>query len=86
MAIFLIGNTYIYLELACHDEQNGCQIFVLCPRITKLWQFIACKVEKDDKEGHFSFFNAGLWQIMRQRMVPFSAGIKDQLKWRIFSH
>ena len=29
----------IYLELACHDEQNRSQTFKIRARIAKLWQF-----------------------------------------------
>ena len=33
----LSHNIYIYLELACHAEQDGDQRFILRPRIAKLW-------------------------------------------------
>ena len=53
---------FIYLESACHDEQNGGQSFVLCPRITELWRFRGCKVKNNHEEDSITFFKADLWQ------------------------
>ena len=36
----------MYLESACHNEQNGNQKFVLRPGIAAPWQLKVCKVEK----------------------------------------
>ena len=52
-------NIFIYLELACHDKQNGGQSFVLHPRIAKLWQFKGRKVKNNHEEDHIAFFKAG---------------------------
>ena len=35
----LLHNIYIYLELACHDKQNGGQQIVLQQSLAKIWQF-----------------------------------------------
>ena len=51
---------FIYLELACYNEQNGGQIFKIRARIAKLWRFEARKVEK--LQGHLAIFKPGLWQ------------------------
>ena len=45
-AIFWLCNIYIFLKLACHDEQNGGQTFELPARIAELWQFKVRKVKK----------------------------------------
>ena len=62
----------IYLELACHDEQNGSQSFKLQARITKLWRFKARKVEKSWRRlsSHLqAWFKANSFFRMQQRMV-----------------
>ena len=41
---------FIYLELACLEEQNGCQSFNLQARIAELWRFKSRKVEKLTKK------------------------------------
>ena len=39
-------DVYIYLELACHGEQNGAQSFNLQARIAELWRLKPRKVTK----------------------------------------
>ena len=46
-----LDDIYIYLESACHDEQNSRQSFILHSRIVELWQFTVRKVEKRIKPG-----------------------------------
>ena len=53
---------FIYLELACHDEQNSSQTFKIGTRITELWQFKAQKVEKLKEEDRLAIFKPGLWR------------------------
>ena len=52
-------NHVIFLESACHDEQNGDQIFKIGARIAELWQFKARKLQEED---HLAIFKPGLWQ------------------------
>ena len=59
---YKLCDIFIYLEPACHDEQNGSQSSVLRLRIAKLWQFKGCKVENNDEEDRVAFFKAGLWR------------------------
>ena len=47
---------FIYLELACHDEQNGSQTFKIGARIVELWRFKSRKVEKLQEEDHLAIF------------------------------
>ena len=56
----LSHDIYSYLELVCHDKQNGDQQTVLQLTIAELYQFELRKAEKDDKEG-LSLFKPGLW-------------------------
>ena len=53
---------YIYLKLACHDEQNGGQSFNLRARIAELWRFKSQKLEKDEEDNRLAIFKPGLWQ------------------------
>ena len=50
---------FIFLESACHDKQNGDQIFKIGARIAELWQFKARKLQEED---HLAIFKPGLWQ------------------------
>ena len=52
----------MYLELACHDEQNGGQRFALRPRITELWELKGQKVESINEENCLSFFKVAVRQ------------------------
>ena len=47
---------FIYLELACHDEQNDGQTFTIGASIAELWQFKARKVEKLQEEDRLAIF------------------------------
>ena len=63
---------YIYLELACHDAQNGSQSFNIRAKIAKLWQFKAQKVYKLEEDNRLAIFKpANRFFRMWQRMVPF---------------
>ena len=53
---------YIYLELACHDEQNGSLSFNLQARISELWRFKAWKLGKDEEDDRLVVFKPGLWR------------------------
>ena len=53
---------HIYLEFACHNEQNGGQSFNLQARIAELWRFITRKLEKDEENDCLAIFKPGLWQ------------------------
>ena len=46
--------------MACHDEQNDGQGFILQARIA---EFKSHKVESNDKENGLSFIKAGLWRM-----------------------
>ena len=68
---------YNYLELACHDKQNGGQIIALHPRIIKLWQFKGHKNENNHEKDRIAFVLAGLWRsdfLVWRRMLSFSTG------------
>ena len=52
---------FLYLESACHDEQNGSQTFKIGARIAKLWRFKARKVEKLQEEDRLAIFKPSLW-------------------------
>ena len=60
---YISRDIFIYLESACHDDQNGGQSFVLRPRIAKLWRFKGCKVENNGEENHIAFFKVDLWLL-----------------------
>ena len=51
----------MFLELACHDEQNDGQTFKLQARIAELWRFKVRKVKKL-QEDRLAIFESGLWQ------------------------
>ena len=69
----------VYLELACHDKQNGGQTFEIGARITELWRFKARKVEKLKEEDRLAIFKpANGFFRMRRRMVPFSTGTNGE--------
>ena len=53
---------FLYLESACHDEQNGSQTFKIGARIAKLWRFKARKVEKLLEEDRLAIFKPSLWR------------------------
>ena len=51
---------YIYLELTCHDKQNGGQRFNLHARIADLWRLKAQKVDKLEEDDRLAIFKPGL--------------------------
>ena len=53
---------FLYLESACHDEQNGGQTFTIGASIAELWRFKAGKVEKLQEEDRLAIFKPGLWR------------------------
>ena len=65
LAYYISRDIYIYLESACHDEQNGGQSFNLRARIAELWQFKARKLEKGEEDDRLAIFKPGLWRMMR---------------------
>ena len=71
----------MYLELACHDEQNGGQSFKIRARIPKLWRFKAPKRKKFLKENCLAILKPGLWQAGFSRCSEkwyFSAGTNGE--------
>ena len=52
----------MYLESACHNEQNGGQSFKTEVRIAELWRFTARKVKKLQGEDRLAIFKPGLWR------------------------
>ena len=57
---FSLSHIFKYLELACHDEQNGGQSFKIGARIAELWQFKARKVKKLQEKDHLAILKPGL--------------------------
>ena len=58
-----LQDIFVYLESACHDEQNGGQSFKIGARIAELWRFKARKMKKLQEEDCLTIFKPGLWQM-----------------------